>query len=205
MAADLRSMYDTDSDVKKVIDVAKGLEGLRRQDGIHAAAVVITKDSLTEYLPIQRKPEAGKPIEMAPVVTQYEMNGVESLGLLKMDFLGLRNLDVISDTLEPSSSKHRDVDLDIDNVSLDDAEDLRAARSWRHHRGVPARGRRHAGAGPIARSRQVRGRRRARGAVPTGSDVGEHAQRLRRHQERPQSRCSTSTPTPRRSWPIRTA
>jgi DNA polymerase-3 subunit alpha len=63
---------------KAVIDVAKGLEGLRRQDGIHAAAVVITKDPLTEYLPIQRKPEAGKPIEMAPVVTQYEMHGVES-------------------------------------------------------------------------------------------------------------------------------
>ena len=121
MAADLRSMYEADPDVKKVIDVAKGLEGLRRQDGIHAAAVVITKDALTEYLPIQRKPEAGKPIEMSPVVTQYEMNGVESLGLLKMDFLGLRNLDVISDTLA-LIKKHRDVDLDIDNVSLEDAK-----------------------------------------------------------------------------------
>jgi DNA polymerase-3 subunit alpha len=101
--ADLRSMYEADPDVKKVIDVAKGLEGLRRQDGIHAAAVVITKDALTDYLPIQRKPEAGKPIEMSPVVTQYEMNGVESLGLLKMDFLGLRNLDVISPTRWRSS------------------------------------------------------------------------------------------------------
>ena len=121
MAADLRSMYEADPDVKKVIDVAKGLEGLRRQDGIHAAAVVITKDALTEYLPIQRKTEAGKPIEMSPVVTQYEMNGVESLGLLKMDFLGLRNLDVISDTLA-LIKKHRDVDLDIDNVSLEDAK-----------------------------------------------------------------------------------
>ncbi|HNI35333.1 MAG TPA: DNA polymerase III subunit alpha, partial [Microthrixaceae bacterium] len=119
MAADLRSMYEADPDVKKVIDVARGLEGLRRQDGIHAAAVVITKEPLTEYLPIQRKPEAGKPIEEAPVVTQYEMNGVESLGLLKMDFLGLRNLDVISDTLD-LIKKHRDIDLDIDNVSLDD-------------------------------------------------------------------------------------
>jgi len=121
MAADLRAMYDADPDVKKVIDVARGLEGLRRQDGIHAAAVVITKDSLTEYLPIQRKPEAGKPIELSPVVTQYEMNGVESLGLLKMDFLGLRNLDVISDTLA-LIKKHRDIDLDIDNVPLDDAK-----------------------------------------------------------------------------------
>ena len=60
MAAELRAMYDADPDVKRVVDVAKGLEGLRRQDGIHAAAVVITKEPLTEYLPIQRKPEAGR-------------------------------------------------------------------------------------------------------------------------------------------------
>src|SRR3546814_12680925 len=100
MAADLRKMYEEDPDAAKVIEVAKGLEGLRRQDGIHAAAVVITKEPLTTYLPIQRKPEAGKDIEDAPIVTQYEMHGVEELGLLKMDFLGLRNLAVISDALE---------------------------------------------------------------------------------------------------------
>src|SRR5438270_8484391 len=94
-ATELREMYAADPDVKKVVDVAKGLEGLRRQDGIHAAAVVITKDPLTEYLPIQRKPEPGGVIEDAPIVTQYEMHGVEELGLLKMDFLGLRNLSVM--------------------------------------------------------------------------------------------------------------
>ena len=93
-------MYEADPDTCQVIDVAKGLEGLRRQDGIHAAAVVITKELLTEYLPIQRKPENGVPVEEAPVVTQYEMHGVEELGLLKMDFLGLRNLDVITDSIE---------------------------------------------------------------------------------------------------------
>ena len=59
-AAELRAMYATDPDVKQVVDVARGLEGLRRQDGIHAAAVVITKEPLTDYLPIQRKPEAGQ-------------------------------------------------------------------------------------------------------------------------------------------------
>ena len=86
-------MYDADPDVKKVVDVAKGLEGLRRQDGIHAAAVVITHEPLTEYLPIQRKPEPGeRRPRTRPIVTQYEMHGVEELGLLKMDFLGLRNL-----------------------------------------------------------------------------------------------------------------
>ena len=61
MATELRDMYETDPDAQRVMDVAKGLEGLRRQDGIHAAAVVITKEPLTDYLPIQRKPENGQP------------------------------------------------------------------------------------------------------------------------------------------------
>src|SRR5690606_21211988 len=99
MAADLRQMYETDPDARKVIDVAKGLEGLRRQDGIHAAAVVITKEPLTEYLPIQRKPEAGLDPEDAPVDTQYAMHGVDDLGLLTIDYLGLRNLDDSTDLL----------------------------------------------------------------------------------------------------------
>ncbi|HKY69189.1 MAG TPA: DNA polymerase III subunit alpha, partial [Acidimicrobiales bacterium] len=119
MAGELREMYEADPETRQVIDVAKGLEGLRRQDGIHAAAVVITKEPLTEYLPIQRKPENGVPVEEAPVVTQYEMHGVEELGLLKMDFLGLRNLDVISDTIDVIRES-RGVELDIDNVPLDD-------------------------------------------------------------------------------------
>jgi DNA polymerase III subunit alpha len=119
MAAELRQMYHEDPDARRVMDVAKGLEGLRRQDGIHAAAVVITKDELTQYLPIQRKPGPNQDPEEAPVVTQYEMGGVEDLGLLKMDFLGLRNLDVITDTLE-IIKEFSGVDLDIDQVPLDD-------------------------------------------------------------------------------------
>ena len=118
-ANDLRAMYDTDPDVKKVVDVAKGLEGLKRSDGIHAAAVVITKEPVTHYLPIQRKPESGQDPEDAPVVTQYEMHGVEELGLLKMDFLGLRNLDVITDTQEMVRAS-RDPEFDIDTISLED-------------------------------------------------------------------------------------
>ena len=118
-AGDLRAMYDTDPDIKRVVDVAKGLEGLKRSDGIHAAAVVITKDPLTTYLPIQRKPEAGVPVDQAPVVTQYEMHGVEELGLLKMDFLGLRNLDVITDTVNMVRAT-KNPTFDIDSVPLDD-------------------------------------------------------------------------------------
>ena len=118
-AADLRAMYDTDADLKKVIDVARGLEGLKRSDGIHAAAVVITKDPVTDYVPIQRKPESGTDPANAPVVTQYEMHGVEDLGLLKMDFLGLRNLDVITDT-EAMIRDQRDPTFVVEEISLDD-------------------------------------------------------------------------------------
>ena len=128
MAADLREVYATDDDARQVIDVARGLEGLRRQDGIHAAAVVITKEPLTEYLPIQRKPESGSDPELAPVVTQYEMHGVEELGLLKMDFLGLRNLDVITDTIAMLRTT-QGIDLDIDAIPLDDDLTLQMLRN----------------------------------------------------------------------------
>ena len=123
MAGELRTVYESDSDARAVIDVATGLENLRRQDSIHAAAVVITDQPVTEYAPVQRKPESGQAPEDAPIVTQYEMNGIESLGLLKMDFLGLRNLDVIEDTLELIRDV-RGEDVDIDNVPLDDQKTL---------------------------------------------------------------------------------
>ncbi|HUA95804.1 MAG TPA: DNA polymerase III subunit alpha, partial [Acidimicrobiales bacterium] len=126
-ATELREMYDSDPDAKRVIDVAKGLEGLRRQDGIHAAAVVITRDPLTEYLPVQRKPDAGGDPADAPIVTQYEMHGVEALGLLKMDFLGLRNLSVIEralDLVERSTGERPD----IDGVDLADEPTLAMLR-----------------------------------------------------------------------------
>ncbi len=117
-AGELRAMYDTDPEARRVIDVAKGLEGLRRQDGIHAAAVVITDEPVTEYVPVQRKPDGNDPDD-APIVTQYEMHGVEDLGLLKMDFLGLRNLSVIERTLDliEISTGTRP---DIDGVDLED-------------------------------------------------------------------------------------
>lgn len=136
MATELRELYGADSEAKQVIDVARGLEGLRRQDGIHAAAVVITNEPLTEYLPVQRKPAPNTDPNEAPIVTQYEMHGVESLGLLKMDFLGLRNLSVIErclDLIEKTQSAELSSDaqptrFDIDNVPLDDAKTLEMLR-----------------------------------------------------------------------------
>ncbi len=125
-AGELRTMYESDPEAKRVIDVAKGLEGLRRQDGIHAAAVVITDEPLTEYLPIQRKPDGNDP-EDAPIVTQYEMHGVEELGLLKMDFLGLRNLSVIEralDLIEETTGTRPEIDA----IPLDDEPTLAMLR-----------------------------------------------------------------------------
>ena len=163
-AAELRTMYETDPDAKKVIDVAKGLEGLRRGDGIHAAAVVITDLPLTEYVPIQRKPDSNNPDD-APIVTQYEMHGVEDLGLLKMDFLGLRNLSVIEralDLIEISTGSRPD----IDNIPLDDEPTFADAPQGRLDGRVPARGRPHALAHALAGPDLVRRRGRPRRPLP---------------------------------------
>ncbi|MGH3650141.1 MAG: DNA polymerase III subunit alpha, partial [Acidimicrobiia bacterium] len=109
-------------EVRRVVDAAKQLEGLRRQDSIHAAAVVISPSPLTELVPVQQKGEG------AEVVTQYEMYGVESLGLLKMDFLGLRNLSIIERCLELIEESTGDR-LDIDSVPLDDEKTFELLQS----------------------------------------------------------------------------
>jgi DNA polymerase-3 subunit alpha len=126
-AAELRTLYESDPDVKTVVDTARGLEGLKRSVGIHAAAVVITKEKLTEYLPIQRKAESGQDANLAPIVTQYEMHAVEELGLLKMDILGLRNLDVITDT-NKMIQELSNPDFDIDKAPFDDKKSFELLR-----------------------------------------------------------------------------
>lgn len=112
--SELRQAYDSDPQVKEVVDLAMSLEGLIRNDSIHAAAVVISDKPLTEYLPLQQKGDAE-------IVTQFDMNDVAKLGLLKMDFLGLRNLDVIESALE-LIEKSRGVCIEIDKLPLDDAK-----------------------------------------------------------------------------------
>jgi DNA polymerase-3 subunit alpha len=121
-AQGLRDLYDADPAVRETVDAARGLEGLRRQDSIHAAAVVIAPEPLINVVPIQQKGEG------AEVVTQYEMYGVESLGLLKMDFLGLRNLSIIERCLElvEQSTGQR---VDIDSVPLEDAKTFELLQS----------------------------------------------------------------------------
>ena len=112
-ASGLRELYASDLDARRVIDTARGLEGLRRQDSIHAAAVVISPEPLTSIVPIQRKGDD------AEVVTQFEMHAIEQLGLLKMDFLGLRNLTTIERCVE-SVAENTGTRPDIDGVVLDD-------------------------------------------------------------------------------------
>ena len=122
-AAELRNLYDHDLEARQVIDIAKGLEDLTRQDSIHASAVVITGKPLLNYLPVQRKPDHTAPDGRGPLVTQYEMHGVEKLGLLKMDFLGLRYLSVIEQALD-LIKKTTGVCPDIDTIDLADKETI---------------------------------------------------------------------------------
>ncbi len=101
-----------DAQVKEVVDLAMSFEGLIRNDSIHAAAVVISDQPLTDYVPLQKKGDAE-------LVTQFDMNDVAKLGLLKMDFLGLRNLDVIEAALE-IIEKADGLCIEIDKLPLDD-------------------------------------------------------------------------------------
>jgi len=111
---ELHRAYETDPQVHEVVDLAQALEGLIRNDSIHAAGVVISDRPLTDYLPLQQKGDAE-------VVTQFGMDDVAQLGLLKMDFLGLRNLDVIEaalDLIEKSAGQRPD----LETLPLDDPE-----------------------------------------------------------------------------------
>ena len=92
-AAEFRALYDNDPEVKKVVDTAKGLEGLKRQPGVHAAGVILCREPLMDVIPVWKREQDGA------IITQFDMGACEALGLLKMDFLGLRNLTVLDDCL----------------------------------------------------------------------------------------------------------
>src|SRR5436190_1222245 len=92
--AELKDMYMTNSDAHRLLDVAKHLEGVVRHASVHACGTVISKDPLTEYVPLQLAPQ-----DKMNVITQLEMHAIEDMGLLKIDFLGLKNLTTIEDTV----------------------------------------------------------------------------------------------------------
>lgn len=111
---ELKNLYERDQDVKKLIDSAKKLEGVARHASIHACGIVITREEITNYTPLQRAPQ-----DENSIITQYDMYSLESLGLLKMDLLGLRNLTIIEDALS-LIEKINNVKIDFNNIDEKD-------------------------------------------------------------------------------------
>lgn len=113
MTPELAEMYRTDKDVKEIIDLAKKIEGCARHISVHAAGVVIAPTALTDFVPIQFDPKGGK------IITQYDMHAVEDAGLLKFDFLGIRNLAILADAVGLAKIHHGTV-IDIETIPMDD-------------------------------------------------------------------------------------
>ena len=111
MNPELKLAYDTEDRVRTLIDISKDLEGIPRHSSTHAAGVVISSRPLVEYVPLQKNDEM--------IVTQFGMNTLEELGLLKMDFLGLRTLTVMNDAVR-MIKQNRDVDIDLDKIDIRD-------------------------------------------------------------------------------------
>ena len=116
MNPELRSMYESDETVKRLIDMAKRLEGLPRHTSMHAAGVVISQKAMDEYVPLSRSSDGT-------ITTQFVMTTIEELGLLKMDFLGLRTLTVISDAVKLVEKNHG-IKIDVDNIDYNDKKVL---------------------------------------------------------------------------------
>ncbi|GAC78608.1 DNA polymerase-3 subunit alpha [Gordonia malaquae] len=112
-AAEVRTLIDTDPDVKRIYDTALGLEGLIRNAGVHACAVIMSSEPLTDAIPVWKRAQDGA------IITGWDYPSCEAIGLLKMDFLGLRNLTVIGDAIE-NIKTNRGIDLDLDKLPLED-------------------------------------------------------------------------------------
>ena len=116
--SEFSDLYNSDDQAKRLIDLAKKLEGVARHASTHACGVVISVKPLTDSVPLQRSTREGE----ENVITQYEMHGIEDLGLLKMDFLGLKNLTIIEDTLARIYVLHDNLKIDLDKIPYDDAK-----------------------------------------------------------------------------------
>ena len=114
-AGEFRTLYETDVDSKRVVDLARGLEGLKRQWGVHAAGVILSREPLLDVIPIHRREADGA------IITQFDMGACEATGLLKMDFLGLRNLSVLDDALE-NIKLNLGIDVVLEDLPLSDAK-----------------------------------------------------------------------------------
>ncbi len=113
MIPELSEAYENERDVREILDYARGIEGNVRHISVHAAGVVISPGLLEEFVPTQKDPKGGK------IITQYDMRGVEDAGLIKFDFLGIRNLAILGDAVD-LVQKLQGKDIDIENIPLDD-------------------------------------------------------------------------------------
>ena len=113
-AAEFRQVHDIDPEAQRVVELARGIEGLKRQWGVHAAGVIMSSDPLIDIIPIMKRPQDGA------IITQFDYPTSEGLGLIKMDFLGLRNLTILDDALENIVNNGKPP-VEIESVPLDDA------------------------------------------------------------------------------------
>ena len=107
---EFRALYESDPEVAEVVDTARGIEGLKRQWGVHAAGVIMSSAPLLDVIPIMKRESDGQ------IITQFDYPSCESLGLVKMDFLGLRNLTILDDAIA-NVKANRGIDLDLDELS----------------------------------------------------------------------------------------
>ncbi|MEK7575637.1 MAG: DNA polymerase III subunit alpha [Patescibacteria group bacterium] len=110
---ELREMYETENEVKEIIDLARKIEGCARHVSVHAAGVVISPTKLTDFVPLQHEPNGDK------IITQYDMHAVEDTGLLKMDFLGIKNLAILGNAIRLVKKIHKK-EIDLENLPLED-------------------------------------------------------------------------------------
>jgi len=113
MVEELKELYDSDKVTKEIIDMARKIEGCARHISVHAAGVVISPSEVSDYAPVQLDPKGGK------IITQYDMHAVEAAGLIKFDFLGIRNLAILADAVN-LVKKVEGIDIDIENIPMDD-------------------------------------------------------------------------------------
>jgi len=112
-SADLKQLYESDAEVKKCLDVAKRVEGNVRHTSVHAAGVVVSPGPMTDYTPLWKEPGGDK------MITQYDMHGVEDVGLVKFDFLGIRNLSILGMAVAKVKELHN-IQIDLKNIPFDD-------------------------------------------------------------------------------------
>ncbi len=178
--AEFRALYEQDTDVRTIYQTALGLEGQIRNWGVHAAGVIMSSEPLVDIVPIMARPQDGA------IITQFDYPMCEALGLVKMDFLGLRNLTVLDDALD-NIRANRGEEVVLEDLPFDDLPtyDLLSAR--RHPRRLPARRRPDAGAAAQHAARQVRRHLGGRRALPARPDGRRLAQQVRPPQERPRA------------------